>query len=139
VALFQTGTTAGALTVTVQLGDVTDRQSVTILPAPVALSEAQAARSNGTIEIQVTGYDNTRTAGPLSFTFFDVAGNAAAPGTIRADATAAFTRFFQESDVGGTFVLRALFPVTGDLSRVASFAAEFSNSAGTTTTAKTRF
>ena len=139
VALFQTGTTAGVLTVTVQLGEVTDRQSVTIVPAPVALSAAQAARSNGSIEIQVTGYDNTRTAGPLSFTFIDAAGNAVAPGPIRLDGTAAFSKFFRESDLGGTFVLRALFPVTGDLSGIASFAAEFTNSAGTATTAKTRF
>jgi hypothetical protein len=139
MALFQTGTTAGALTVTVQLGEVTDRLSVTIVPAPVALSAAQAARSGGSIEVQVTGYDNTRTAGPLSFTFFDSLGNAVAPGTIRADGTAAFNKFFQESDVGGTFVLRAVFPVTGDPSGVASFAAEFTNSAGTITTAKTRF
>ena len=138
-ALFQTGSTAGALTVTVQVGDVTDWQSVTIAPALVALSAAQAARSNGTIEIQVTGYDNTRTVGPLSFTFFDAAGNTVASGTIHADATAAFGKFFQESDVGGTFVLRALFPVTGDPSGVASFAAEFTNSAGTVATAKTRF
>ena len=138
-ALFQTGTTAGALTVTVQLGNVTDRQSVIIAPAPVTLSAAQAARSNGSIEIQVIGYDNTRTAGPLSFTFFNAAGNAVAPGTIHVDGTVAFNKFFQESDVGGTFVLRALFPVSGDPSGVAFFAAEFSNSAGTATTSKTRF
>jgi hypothetical protein len=139
MALFQTGTTAGDLTATVQLGEVTDRLSVTIVPAPMALNAAQAARSGGSIEILVTGYDNTRTAGPLSFTFFDAAGNAVAPGPIRLDGTAAFSKFFQESDVGGTFALRALFPVTGDPSGVASFAAEFTNSAGTVTTAKTRF
>jgi hypothetical protein len=139
MALFQTGTTAGNLTVTVQLGEVTDRQSVTIVPALVTLSAAQAARSSGSIEILVTGYDNTRTAGPLSFTFFDAAGNAVAPGIIHIDGTAAFSKFFQESDVGGTFVLRALFPVSGDPSGVASFAAEFTNSAGTVTNAKTRF
>jgi hypothetical protein len=139
MALFQTGTTAGALTVTVQLGEIKDRQSVTIVPAPVALSAAQAARSNGSIEILVTGYDNTRTVGSLAFTFFDAAGNAVAPGTIRMDGTAAFSKFFQESDVGGTFVLRALFPVIGDPSGVAFFAAEFTNSAGTVTKAKTRF
>jgi hypothetical protein len=138
-ALFQTGTTAGTLTVTAQLGGATDRQTVTIAPAPVGLSAADATKSAGSIEIRITGYDNTRTAGQLSFTFFDVGGNIIAPGTIRGDGAAAFSRFFQGSDLGGTFLLRALFPVTGDSSAVASFSAEITNSAGTAVTAKARF
>jgi len=137
--LFQTGTTAGTLTVAAQLGDATDRQPVTIAPAPVWISVAAAARSAGSIEIQITGYDNTRTAGQLSFTFFDAGGNVIAPGTLRADGTAAFAKFFPGSDLGGTFLLRALFPVTGDSSAVASFSAEITNSAGATATPKTKF
>ncbi|PWU05429.1 MAG: hypothetical protein C5B51_14295 [Terriglobia bacterium] len=138
-SLFQTGTTAGTLIVTARLAEASDQQSIIIAPSIAGLSAATAARNAAGIEIRITGYDNTRTAGGLSFTFFDVGGNPVTPGTLRTDATEAFARFFRESDVGGSFVLRAQFPVSGDASAVASFTAEITNSAGTATTAQTRF
>jgi hypothetical protein len=85
------------------------------------------------------GFDNTRTAGPLTFTFFDLAGNAVAPGAIRADATASFASYFQSSGLGGVFLLRAVFPVTGDPSQVGAFQAQIGNSAGTAPTARIVF
>ncbi|MGA2722445.1 MAG: choice-of-anchor D domain-containing protein [Bryobacteraceae bacterium] len=138
-ALFQTGTTAGALTFTATLGGVTAQQDITILPATVGITSVQGVRSATGVEVQVTGFDNTRTAGLLTFTFFDAAGNTVAPGAITADATASFTSYFQSSGLGGVFLLTAVFPVTGDPSQVSAFQAQIADSAGTAQTARTTF
>jgi hypothetical protein len=138
-APFQTGTTAGALVFTVQLGGVTAQQTITILPTSVGITLAQGARSAAGVEVRVTGFDNTRTAGPLIFTFFDAAGNVVAPGAIHADATPGFASYFQNSGLGGVFLLTAAFPVTGDPSQVGAFQVQIANSAGTVPTARTVF
>jgi hypothetical protein len=138
--LFQTGTTAGVLTFTARLGAAaSDQKTVAILPAPVSVASAEGARLPGSLEVRVTGFDNARTAGPLAFTFFDAAGSPIAPGTIRADGGAAFQQLYKTSDAGGTFLLRAVFPVTGDVSQIASFEAGISNSEGATVSPRTRF
>ena len=138
-ALFQTGTTAGALVFTVQLGGVTAQQTIAILPAPVGIVSVQGVRSAAGVEVRVTGFDNARTAGPLTFTFFDAAGNAIAPGAIRADAAANFASYFRNSDMGGVFLLRAVFPVTGDASQVSAVQVQIANSVGTAQTARIAF
>ena len=137
-APFQTGTTTGTLVFTVQLGGSTDRQTIAIPPAAVGVTAAQAVRQTGSIEAQVTGFDNTRSAAALTFTFFDAAGNALAPGAIQADASAAFASYFQSSAAGGAFLLTAVFPVTGDASQVAAFEGRIANSAGTAATPRTK-
>jgi len=96
-------------------------------------------RSAAALQVRVTGFDNTRTAGPLTFTFFDAAGNAVAPGAIRTDATASFASYFQNSGLGGSFLLTAVFPVTGDPSQVGAFQVQIANSVGTVPTARTAF
>jgi hypothetical protein len=138
-APFQTGATAGALTFTVQLGGVTAQQTITILPASAGITLVEGVRSATGVEVRVTGFDNTRTAGPLTFTFFDAAGNAIAPGAIRTDATASFARHFENSGLGGVFLLTADFPVTGNPSQVSTFQAQIANSVGTAQTARTAF
>ncbi len=140
-ALFQTGTTAGALVFTVQLGGVTALQTITILPAMVGITSdlVHGVRSAAGVEVQVTGFDNTRTAGPITFTFFDAGGNAITPGAIRTDATATFASYFQNSGLGGVFLLTAVFPVTGDPSQVGAFQVQIANSTGTAQTARTSF
>jgi hypothetical protein len=136
---FQTGTTSGDLVFTVELGGITARQTVNIAPAPVGVAAAQGSRAPGGIEIDVTGFDNTRTAGQLTYTFFDAAGNAIPPGAMRADAAAGFAAHFASSGLGGVFLLKAVFPVTGDAARVAAFEVQLTNSAGTSKTARTSF
>lgn len=136
MAPFQTGTTAGTLTITVQLGTNSDRQSIAILPAVVGVTAAQAVRSAGAVEVDLTGFDNTRTAGLLAFTFFDASGNAIA--TVNADGTSSFASYFQNA-ADGTFALQALFPVEGDSGRIAAFQAVMTNSAGASTSARTNF
>ena len=136
---FQTGTTAGTITFTVQLGGATDRQSVTIAPAAAGITAVQGVRGNGSITVQVTGFDNTRSLGQLAFTFYDPSGNAVAPGAIRTDASQTFAGFFQGSDAGGAFLLRAVFPVTGNVNGIASLDVALTNSVGTAKTALTLF
>jgi len=138
-APFQTGTTAGTLIFTVRLGGVTALQTITILPASVGVYSVEGVRSAAALQVRVTGFDNTRTAGPLTFTFFDAAGNAVAPGAIRTDATASFASYFQNSGLGGSFLLTAVFPVTGDPSQVGAFQVQIANSVGTVPTARTAF
>ena len=139
VLLFQTGTTAGVLTFTAQIGGASDQQSVTIAAVPPGISATQAVRSAGALEIRITGFDNTRTLGALSFTFYDAAGNPIAPGAIPADAAADFAKYFAGSDLGGVFLLRAVFPVTGDVALVAYGEATLANSAGSSKTQRTSF
>ena len=136
---FQTGTTAGVLTFTAQIGGRSDQQSVTIAAVPPGIATTQAVRSAGTLAIGITGFDNTRSLEALSFTFYDAAGNAIAPGAIHTDATADFGRYFAGSDLGGVFLLRAVFPVTGDAALVASCEATLANSAGSVKTPRTSF
>jgi hypothetical protein len=134
----QTGTTAGALVLTVELGGVTDQQIVAIDPAAVTITSALAVRTGGAIEIAVAGFDNTRSAGALTFTFFDVAGSTVSPGALRVDAAAVFAGYFATSD-GGVFSLKAAFPVTGDASRITSVEVQLANSAGATKTSRIAF
>jgi hypothetical protein len=138
-APFQTGTTAGALVFTVQLGGVTAQQTITIVPATVGTTTVQGVRSAASVQVRVTGFDNTHTAGLLTFTFFDAAGNTVAPGAIRANATASFASYFQNSGLGGSFLLTAVFPVTGDPSQIGAFQVQIANSVGTAQTARTTF
>jgi len=132
---FQTGTTAGTISFTVELGGATDRKAVVIPAAPIAILTAQAARTAGAIEIRITGFDNTRTAGAVTFTFFDASGAAV---DIRADYTAEFATYFAGSDAGGAFLLRSVFPVN-DASRISEFAVQLTNGAGSATTGRVKF
>jgi hypothetical protein len=138
-AFFQTGTTAGTLVFTANLGGHSDQETITIAPAPVGVVAVQVARSARGVDVGITGFDNTRTAGALTFTFFDAAGRVVAPGAIQADATADFARYFESSNVGGSFQIRAAFPVNGDASQLKSVEAGIGNSAGTTVTGRTPF
>ena len=134
---FQSGTTAGTIAIAVELGGATDRRTIIIPPSSVSILSAQGTRGAAGIDLRVTGFDNTRSAGPIVFTFYDTAGNALAP--VSVDYTADFASFFAGSDQGGAFVLRSVFPVTGDVSKIGEFAVQMTNSAGTTTTGRVKF
>jgi hypothetical protein len=136
---FATGTTAGTLTFTVQFGGATTRQNVPIAAVPVGISGLQATRQSASITVQAQGFDNTRTAGQLTFTFYDALGNPVPPGAIPFDATTGFAAYFGASPLGGAFSLTAVFPITGNPSRIASFEIGITNSAGTTRSPRTVF
>lgn len=133
---FETGTTAGTIAISVELGDVVEQRTVSIPAAAVELTEAAAARTAAGIELRLAGFDNTRTAGQIVYTFYDRNGNALP--AIAVDNRAEFARYFAESDAGGRFVLRAVFPVTGDSLWIAEFAVQMSNGAGQTATGRVK-
>ena len=90
------------------------------------------------IQVTVTGFDDTRTLGALAFNFYDSGGTALTPAAIRMDAGTDFARYFSSTDLGG-FVLRAVFPITGDTSRIASCDVSLTNSAGNAKTLRISF
>jgi hypothetical protein len=134
--LFQTGTTAGILTFTLQCGEHTIQRTLTIAPAKVAIDAARANRRASDLDVTITGYDNTRTAGRFTFTFFDRSGATVQPGAIPVDLTGDFSRYFAISRVGGAFHVRATFPVTGDASQIGGVEVSLANSAGAAATGR---
>jgi len=136
---FQTGTTAGAIVFTVQLGDVTEQASIAIAPAPIGVDTTRGTRSAGGLEVRIQGFDNTHSASRLSFTFFDASGRAVNPGAIQVDGAAAFRQHFASAGVGGMFSVQAVFPVTGDAQQIREAEVEMTNSVGTTTTKRIGF
>ena len=137
---FQTGTTAGIITLTVTLGAFTEISTVNIPDAPINIDSTQALYTSGGLDLELTGFDNTRTASKMSFTFRDANGAVLGGGPITSDQSVGFGQFFTTSDEGGMFALHAFFPVTaGNASLVASIEVQMANSAGTSSTAKAYF
>ena len=136
---FQTGTTAGTITFTLTFPNGAPlTQSFTIAPSTVQITKANALRSNPNLVLTLTGYDNTYTAGNLSFVFYDTAGKQVTPAAISFNAASDFsTYFFTNNQAGGAFSLQATFPVTGDVTQIGSVTAQITNSAGTTSTSQT--
>ncbi len=135
---FQTGTTAGTITFTLTLPNTPPlTKSFSITPALIHISSGLASRQSPALVVTVNGYDNTYSAGQLSFTFFDLKGaqiNSALP----VDASSDFHNYFFINDpAGGSFGLQASFPVTGDVTQIGSVAVTLTNSAGQTSTTMT--
>ena len=129
-AVFQTGTTSGRIRFTLSgvstAGDATT--TLTIPAMPVSIDTAVATRRTGDLDIQMSGFDNTYSAGIMTFTFSDISGQAFAP--IRADFTKDFQAFFTRAPAGSMFQVRVSFPVTGDPSGISSVDVQLGNSAG---------
>ena len=133
----QTGTTAGRIGITVKLCGQEAWAGLEPKPAPVVIDSLKVTRANGNLEVSLTGFDNTRSASQVAFSFFDPAGQLVAPGRIALDAAAEFQNFYESSKLGGTFTLRAAFPVTGDASAIAAVEVEITNSVGVTRSERT--
>jgi len=127
---FQTGSTAGTVLFTVALGGDSTQASFPIAPAPVSMDTILLNTGPGAITLDVSGWDNTRSASQVSFTFLDSGGNILGGGPISADVSSDFEEYFQNPPLGGEFELRAAFVVTGDTSQVNSVTVQFTNSAG---------
>lgn len=137
-AEFQTGTTAGSIVFTVELGEQKAEATVAMAPLPVVIDSVRATRGTGAIEVRVAGFDNSRSASQIVFTFFDGAGGVVAPGRIVVDAAREFRLYFDTSSVGGIFELRAAFPVTGDAASIAELEVEISNALGVARSGRVR-
>jgi P pilus assembly chaperone PapD len=129
-AVFQTGTTAGTIVFTVEMGGYTEQTSLAISPATVSVNTARGTRTAAGLELDLSGFDNSRTVSQLAFTFYDRSGSMLQPGAIRVDGTNDFRQFFAGSNLGGVFSLKASFPVTGDSSMIGSAEVELTNSTG---------
>lgn len=131
---FQTGTTAGTITLTATgLEGQTQSWAFDILPAKVQITSVTAQRQASNLVVTIDGYDNTYTAGQLAFIFYNTAGQAIAPSPISVNAASNFHQyFFGSNTAGGAFALQASFPVNGDPTQVTSVAATITNSAGNT-------
>ena len=127
---FQTGTTAGTILFTLKLPNGPQQASVAIAPAPIRFDLATGVARLGDVDISLSGFDNTHSASQLAFTFFDRSGKTIPPGQIRVDESSSFRSYFDTGQYGGTFALRATFPVTGDSSQVGGVDVEMTNSAG---------
>ncbi len=140
-ATFQTGTTSGAITFSLNgtsiAGDPTT--TLTIPPAPIVIETATASNQRlGELDIDVVGYDNTYTAGAMSFTFFDTAGNQIGS-PIPADFKSKFADFYSSATTGSTFLMRVSFPVQGDQKQVGKVQVTMTNSAGQAQTGSLTF
>lgn len=134
-AMFQTGTTSGQIRFTLW-GVQTAGDATTVLTIPataISIDSAIATRRTGDLDIQVTGFDNTYSAGAMTFTFFDTSGHALPPGAIHADFTQDFRTFFTKAQAGSAFQVRVSFPVTGDTSGIGSVDVQLTNAAGVET------
>jgi hypothetical protein len=129
---FQTGTTAGTLVITARVGDAVETASIEIPPQPVAIDTVQMARSGSGIVVQISGYDNTRSISQASFTFLQKDGTPLPPGAIQQDLAAVFKDYFTNSSLGGSFQMKASFPVTGDGGLIDSVRVVLINSLGQT-------
>ncbi|HLX45602.1 MAG TPA: hypothetical protein VKR43_19290 [Bryobacteraceae bacterium] len=141
-AAFQTGTTAGKITFTLSQAQINGDPATAIVipPAPIAIELATASNQRaGELDIAITAYDNTYSAGSMSFTFFDAKGNMiGAPRN--ADFTSQFGAYFSsQPNNGSAFLMRASFPVQGVQGQVATVQATFTNAAGQSQTGSLTF
>lgn len=132
-AVFQTGTSSGTITFTVSInvamsGDPT--VSMTIPPAVVFVESASLIARSGALDVQVWGFDNTYSAGNMTFTFYDLSGNTIGPGAISANFTPSFDAYFTSTDSGSAFQMLVTFPVTGDAAEVGAVDLQMTNTAG---------
>lgn len=128
----QTGSTAGWITLTANLGSYHETMKYHVAPAPVVFTGSRASRSTNLLEVTVQGVDNLRTATAVGFTFYLTSGGVIGSGAMTADVTQAFKTYYsQNAQAGGVFLLNAHFPVSGDVSLVGSVTVTLTNSAGT--------
>lgn len=132
---FQTGTTAGTIAFTLTFTDAPPyTQSFTVSPAQIFITSAQAVTQSPNLVLTIDGYDNTYSAGQLSFLFYDTNGKLINSNALHVDASSDFHNyFFNNNQAGGAFAMQATFPVTGDATQVGSVAVTLTNSVGQTT------
>ncbi|HEX4808676.1 MAG TPA: choice-of-anchor D domain-containing protein [Bryobacteraceae bacterium] len=137
---FQTGTTAGTLLFTLTFPESQPiTKQITIANAPVEITQMTAIAQDPYLVVTMTGYDNTYTAGPMIFNFYDTSGKAIAT-NMGVNATTNFQQYFSSTASGGAFSIQLSFPVTaGAIASVGSVSATMSNSAGTSTLMKANF
>jgi len=137
--VIQTGTTAGRLGVRMEAGRQLVSADVAIAAEPVRITGTRLVRSPTGVDLDLTGFDNTRSVLEARFQFFNRDGQPLTPEPIRVQLSEAFERHFQSSRMGGMFVVRASFPVAGDAQLVGGVQTEIVNSVGVAQTGRTSY
>jgi hypothetical protein len=136
---FQTGTTAGIIRFRAAFSTENAQIAATIAPTPVIAESVRAIRSGSTLQVELTGYDNTRSASAVLFRFYYASGLLLPNMPVRADVKESFSRHFDSAALGGLFHLRAIFPVTGDASSIGSVEVETINLQGASASSRAGF
>jgi hypothetical protein len=137
--LFQTGTTAGEITVQLDLGFQQVRVPISLSSAPVRLDAVRVQRTSTGVELSAEGFDNTRTVTHASFTFYDRSGQPLPGNPFRISVADAFSGWWKRSGLGGLFLMRAAFPVAGDATQLSAVLLELENSLGKTASSRITF
>lgn len=137
---FQTGTTAGAILFTLTFPNSQPITSqITIAPAPVQITQITAVAQDPFLVVTMTGYDNTYTAGSMTFNFYDTSGHVIVS-NMPVNATSNFQQYFSTTTSGGAFSIQLSFPTSGGAtSSVGSVSATMSNSAGASSLSQASF
>jgi hypothetical protein len=137
----QTGTSAGRLRFTFSgygPGFAEDPTvSFTVPAAPVLIDKVVTLKSPDRLDVTLTGFDNSYSMGPMTFRFYDAAGNLIGQ-AVSADFSTAFRSFFVDGQRGSTFRVTVTFPVKNN-GTVAAVEGDLTNTAGTTRIARQNF
>ncbi len=138
-----TGTVAGTITLTLDFKagtqDVTPQpaptQVITIAPQAPVITSVTASTTSGGIEVDVTGFSNTRDMTSAAFTFQAASGFFTTP-TITITASQLFSTWYSNTvsaQYGSQFTFAQQFNVTGSPSGITSVSVTLTNSVGTST------
>jgi FG-GAP-like repeat len=140
---FQSGSTAGTITVTTVLTDsrgvnVTPASlvpiTITVPAAPPVLSAGSLTRSGNSLQIAVSGLSSTRDMTQAVFHFTPAAGQSLSSTDLTVDLTSAFQTWYQSAasdQYGTTFSYTQAFTISSDASAVQSVDVTLTNSQGT--------
>jgi hypothetical protein len=142
-AAFQTGTTQGTITFTITtataLAGNSPVQTIAIGGTPVLIDTTSASKERpGFLDITITGADNTYSAGAMSFSFFDLSGNAI-ESPVSADFTSAFKGYYGGASAGSAFQVLVSFQVVGSVANIGSVKVALTNAAGVANTGSLTF
>jgi len=129
---FQTGTTAGSVAVRAAIGTETAEVQFALPARPLTLT---ATRASNLPEVVLTGYDNRRSVSKVAFTWYLKSGQTAAPGRLEVDVATPFRDYFGQNP-GGTFQLRARFPLSGTATELDGVEVELTSAQGTVQTGR---
>jgi hypothetical protein len=140
---FQSGSTAGVITMTTKLTDTVTGANVTpasLVPtnitvpaAPPVISSGTLTRSGSSLQIAVSGLSSTRDMTQAEFNFTPVSGKSLATTQLTVPLTSAFQTWYQStpSDAfGTTFTYTQPFTISGDASDIESVTVTLTNSQG---------
>ena len=138
---FQTGTTAGTITLTITLreGDQVLQpapfatRTLRITPSAPQITNVAVAQTSGGFEVRVTGYSNIRQISGATFRFTAAPGASLATTELSVPVAQAFQNWFSgdaSRQYGGQFLLTVSFTVQGSVSSIGNVQVTLTSSAG---------